>query len=72
MSTSITVGSARGITGQITYGSFEGVVTASDLLEAIVGELGAPEPPESKPAVQRHDGSLLLDRDPHAGSLQFQ
>lgn len=43
------------------YGSFEGVVTASDLLEAIVGELGAPEPTESKPAVQRHDGSLLLD-----------
>lgn len=43
------------------YGSFEGVVTASDLLEAIVGELGAPEPAESKPAVRRHDGSLLLD-----------
>ena len=43
------------------YGSFEGVVTASDLLEAIVGELGAAEPAESQPAVQRHDGSLLLD-----------
>lgn len=43
------------------YGSFEGVVTASDLLEAIVGELG-PEPAgESRPAVRRHDGSLLLD-----------
>ncbi|HYF07949.1 MAG TPA: hemolysin family protein [Acetobacteraceae bacterium] len=43
------------------YGSFEGVVTASDLLEAIVGELGpAPEEPAEK-AVQRHDGSLLLD-----------
>ncbi|HYZ31258.1 MAG TPA: hemolysin family protein [Crenalkalicoccus sp.] len=44
------------------YGSFEGVVTASDLLEAIVGELGPPEPPE-KPgeAIQRADGSLLLD-----------
>jgi len=44
------------------YGSFEGVVTASDLLEAIIGELG----PESEPedpgkAVARHDGSLLLD-----------
>jgi putative hemolysin len=46
------------------YGSFEGVVTASDLLEAIVGELGpAPEPaPRGEgAAVQRHDGSLLLD-----------
>jgi putative hemolysin len=43
------------------YGSFEGVVTASDLLEAIVGELGVPEPSASQPAVQRHDGSLLLD-----------
>jgi putative hemolysin len=43
------------------YGSFEGVVTASDLLEAIVGELGVPEARESEPAVRRHDGSLLLD-----------
>lgn len=43
------------------YGSFEGVVTASDLLEAIVGELGpAPETPKDG-AVTRHDGSLLLD-----------
>lgn len=45
------------------YGSFEGVVTASDLLEAIVGELGPVEPREDKPgeAVRRADGSLLLD-----------
>ena len=44
------------------YGSFEGVVTASDLLEAIVGELGPPEPQkEPGPAVRRADGSLLLD-----------
>ncbi len=43
------------------YGSFEGVVTDSDLLEAIVGELGpAPEAPEEG-TVTRHDGSLLLD-----------
>ncbi len=43
------------------YGSFEGVVTASDLLEAIVGELGPEPEAESRPAVRRHDGSLLLD-----------
>jgi len=45
------------------YGSFEGVVTASDLLEAIVGELGPVEERKEKPgeAVRRPDGSLLLD-----------
>jgi putative hemolysin len=42
------------------YGSFEGVVTASDLLEAIVGELG-PAPAEPAGAKQRFDGSILLD-----------
>ncbi|MCK8783669.1 hemolysin family protein [Roseomonas sp. NAR14] len=43
------------------YGSFEGVVTAADLLEAIVGEIGAAPEPTPDSAVQRHDGSLLLD-----------
>ncbi|WP_137124252.1 hemolysin family protein [Roseomonas sp. HF4] len=43
------------------YGSFEGVVTASDLLEAIVGDLGPPEPATDGTAIERHDGSLLLD-----------
>ncbi|WP_431269435.1 hemolysin family protein [Dankookia sp. P2] len=44
------------------YGSFEGVVTTSDLLEAIIGELGPPDAPEQPgEAIQRADGSLLLD-----------
>ena len=43
------------------YGSFEGVVTTSDLLESIVGELGTEAPAEPAGAVRRHDGSLLLD-----------
>ena len=43
------------------YGSFEGVVTASDLLEAIVGDLGPIEPVEDGVAIERADGSLLLD-----------
>jgi putative hemolysin len=43
------------------YGSFEGVVTASDLLEAIVGELGPAPRSENSSVVERFDGSMLLD-----------
>jgi putative hemolysin len=44
------------------YGSFEGVVTAFDLLEAIIGELGPAEAPQTPGAlVTRADGSLLLE-----------
>ncbi|MBL6456983.1 HlyC/CorC family transporter [Belnapia sp. T6] len=44
------------------YGSFEGVVTAFDLLEAIIGELGPAETPQSLgDPVTRSDGSLLLE-----------
>ena len=43
------------------YGSFEGVVTASDLLEAIIGDWRHDAPDSGPCAVQRHDGSLLLD-----------
>lgn len=43
------------------YGSFEGVVTASDVLEAIVGELADVGDPPRDAATERPDGSLLLD-----------
>lgn len=43
------------------YGSFEGIVTATDILSAIVGSLDQPVGPEDAPAVQREDGSWLLD-----------
>ncbi|GGC41997.1 hypothetical protein GCM10011504_20540 [Siccirubricoccus deserti] len=44
------------------YGSFEGVVTDSDLLESIIGEIGVPELPATPgESVTRADGSLLLD-----------
>ena len=43
------------------YGSFEGIVTATDILSAIVGSLNQQSGPEDAPAVQREDGSWLLD-----------
>lgn len=54
------------------YGSFEGVVTASDLLEAIVGDLGPPEPTPEGVAIERADGSLLLDGSMPSDELRAQ
>jgi putative hemolysin len=44
------------------YGSFEGIVTAADMLEAIVGEVAdeVGQPPAGE-VVTREDGSLLMD-----------
>lgn len=43
------------------YGSVEGVLTLNDILEALVGDLDDPgDTPESR-AVQREDGSWLID-----------
>jgi len=43
------------------YGSVEGVLTTNDILEALVGDLPEPgDAPESR-AVQRGDGSWLID-----------
>ncbi|WP_283206554.1 hemolysin family protein [Methylobacterium organophilum] len=41
------------------YGSLEGIVTQTDLLEAMAGEI--PEPGEEKMVIERPDGSLLMD-----------
>jgi len=55
------------------YGSFEGVVTASDLLAAIVGELGpAPLPEAPGHVTTRADGSLLLDGSMPSDELRAQ
>ena len=42
------------------YGSFEGVVTAADVLEAIVGDAGDPAPSGGQGVVPA-DGAMLLD-----------
>jgi putative hemolysin len=43
------------------YGAFEGIVTAADLLEAIVGELHEGTADATPGIVRRDDGTLLLD-----------
>jgi putative hemolysin len=43
------------------YGSISGLVTLNDVLEAIVGDVSAASNPEERMAVQRPDGSWLLD-----------
>jgi putative hemolysin len=42
------------------YGEVQGIVTLQDLIEAITGEF-QPRDPETSWAVQREDGSWLLD-----------
>jgi putative hemolysin len=42
------------------YGEVQGIVTLKDLIEAITGEF-QPRDPETSWAVQRQDGSWLLD-----------
>jgi putative hemolysin len=43
------------------YGGLEGLLTADDILRAIVGEIPAPGGTAEPGAVQREDGSWLLD-----------
>ena len=42
------------------YGAFQGVVTAADILESIVGAFHSEEGPPEPAMVQRSDGSLLV------------
>jgi putative hemolysin len=43
------------------YGGIEGLLTHHDILEAIAGEIPLGQSPGESRAVQRHDGSWLLD-----------
>jgi putative hemolysin len=43
------------------YGGSQGLVTATDVLEAVVGDLGMMGEPNQPTAVQREDGSWLVD-----------
>ena len=45
------------------YGEVQGLVTLTDVLAAIVGELSVPEAPEDRDMLQREDGSWLVDGD---------
>lgn len=43
------------------YGDFEGVVTLHDILQSLVGDIGAPGEQADAAIVQREDGSWLVD-----------
>jgi putative hemolysin len=52
------------------YGSFEGVVTPSDILGAIAGDLPAPGDDETPEALRLDDGSWLVDGMMHIGDVE--
>lgn len=43
------------------YGSTQGIITLTDILEAIVGDIPSPDQPDDPQAVRREDGSWLID-----------
>jgi putative hemolysin len=43
------------------YGDFEGIVTLTDIMEALVGDIANPGEEEDPPVVTRDDGSWLID-----------
>lgn len=54
------------------YGTFEGVVTAADLLEAIVGDLAESGDDNAPDVVRRDDGSWLMDGMTPADELKTE
>jgi putative hemolysin len=54
------------------YGTFEGVVTAADLLEAIVGDLAESGDDNAPDVVRREDGSWLMDGMTPADELKTE
>lgn len=42
------------------YGTIEGIITLTDILEAIVGDIALPEVPEEPPIIQREEGVWLV------------
>ena len=43
------------------YGVVQGVVTLNDVMEVIIGDIPLADQPEEAPAIQREDGSWLID-----------
>jgi len=43
------------------YGGTEGIITLSNILEAIVGDISSPEITEERSIIKRDDGSYLID-----------
>ena len=54
------------------YGEIEGVVTLTDVLASIVGELDEPEALEERDIIRREDGSWLVDGDVGVERLKSQ
>lgn len=54
------------------YGEVEGMVTMTDVLAAIVGDISIPESPEDHDMIQREDGSWLVDGDVTLERLKSQ
>jgi putative hemolysin len=54
------------------YGEAQGLVTLTDVLSSIVGELVEPEAPEDRDIIQREDGSWLIDGDVGVERLKAQ
>jgi putative hemolysin len=44
------------------YGDFEGIVTLTDIMEALVGDIANPDEEEDPPVVTRDDGSWTRSR----------